>query len=233
MAVLIWDAPKDRYYEFGVSKGVHYLKGEQGAYDQAEAWNGLISVTESPSGAENTKLWADGIEYANLRAAEQYAASIEAYTYPNQFGVCDGSAELVEGVSIGQQERKEFGLCYRTEVGSAEKGMTAGYTLHLAYGLTASPSEKAHNTVNDSPEADTFSWDVEGSPVPVAGYKPTASLTIDSRKFTAEQMKAIEDVLYGGTDTEPRLPLPDEVKTLMAAQTLQMKAKAATENKNS
>lgn len=211
---LVWDTPSERYYGYGVSKGVHYMKDESGDYTQAAVWNGLTTVTDKPTGADSTKLWADGIEYAVLRATETYECTIEAYTYPDQFAECDGSAALADGVIIGQQVRKPFGLCWRSEIGNAE-GTEAGYILHLAYGLTVSPSEKSHQTVNESIEAETMSWDAEGSPVTVTGYKPTAKLTVDSRKVDAAKMKALEDVLYGSSTADARLPLPDEVLTLV------------------
>lgn len=211
VAKITWDAPENRYYEYGVSKGVHYLQDENGVYNIAAAWNGLINVTDSPSGADSTKLWADGIEYATLRAGEQYGCSIEAYTYPDQFAECDGTVSLAPGVTIGQQKRKPFGLCWRTEVGSAKEGEEAGYKLHLAYGLTVSPSEQAHDTVNDSVDAATFSWDAEGSPVNVTGYKPTAKLVIDSRKVASAKLTTLENILYGDGTNAPKLPTPDEV----------------------
>lgn len=226
MSRITWDALKDRTYEFGVSKGVLYRPDEEGKYTNSTPWNGLINVTENPSGADNNKLWADNIEYAALRAAESFGGSIEAYMYPPEFAECDGSAEIVPGVYAGQQVRKPFGFCYRTEIGSAENGQDAGYKLHLLYGLTASPSEKAHDTINDSPDAATMSWDVEATPVAVTGFKPTACLSISSLDHTPEKMKALEDVLYGTdavkvgeSETTPgttgRLPMPDEVAELM------------------
>ena len=226
MSRITWDSLKDRNYEFGVSKGVLYRPDEEGKYNKSTPWNGLINVTENPSGADNNKLWADNIEYAALRAAEIFGGSIEAYTYPPEFAECDGSAEIVPGVYAGQQVRKPFGFCYRSEIGSAENGQDAGYKLHLLYGLTASPSEKAHDTINDSPDAATMSWDVEATPVAVTGFKPTACLTISSLDHEPEKMKALEDVLYGtdavmggASETTPgttgRLPMPDEVAELM------------------
>lgn len=215
--VITWDAIEDRYYELGVSKGVIYRPDDSGVYNKAEAWNGLINVTENPSGADNTKLYADNIEYANLRAVETYGGSIEAYMYPDLFAECDGQKEVVPGVWAGQQNREVFGLCYRTEIGSAAKGQEAGYKLHLTYGLTASPSEKSHDTVNESPDAATMSWDVEASAVAVTGFKPTAKLTISSLDFDEATMKKLEDVLYGTESTAAHLPLPDEVVTLMKA----------------
>lgn len=216
--VITWDEIENRLYELGVSKGVIYRPDASGVYNKAEAWNGLINVTENPSGADTTKLWADNIEYAALRAAESYGGSIEAYTYPDLFAECDGQKEITKGVWIGQQNREVFGLCYRSEIGSAAKGQDAGYKLHLVYGLTASPSEKSHDTINESPDAATMSWDVEATPVSVSGFKPTASLTISSLDFDENKMQALEKVLYGSDSAAAKLPLPDEVKTLMATE---------------
>ncbi|MDY6073114.1 MAG: hypothetical protein SPI49_03345 [Eubacteriales bacterium] len=214
MSKITWDESQNRFFEYGVSKGVHYLLDEQGKYSKGVAWNGLTNISDNPSGADIDKKWADGILYATMRAAEEYASSIEAFTYPDQFALCDGSAQPIDGMYIGQQKRVRFGLCWRTEIGNADD-QELGYKLHLAYGLTVSPSQKSHDTVNDSPEMVTFSWDAEGQPVPVTGFKPTAKIEIDSRKFTDKQMKAIEDVLYGTDAKEPTLPLPDEVKTIL------------------
>ena len=216
MAKLVWDESGKRLYETGVEKGVLYVQGENGAYQKGVAWNGLTAVTESPSGAEPTALYADDIKYLELFSAEEFGATIEAYTYPEEFEACDGSASLGAGVSIGQQDRKAFGLCYRTIVGNDVKGNENGYKLHLIYGAKAKPSEKAYATVNDSPEAVTFSWEVTTTPVNVAGFKPTASVTIDSTKIEAGKLKAIEDKLYGTQDQEPTLPLPDEIKQIIA-----------------
>lgn len=216
---ITWDAPEDRAFEYGVSKGVHYMKSDSsGEFDKAAAWNGLINITDSPTGADATKLWADGIEYANLRAGEQYGASIEAYTYPDQFAECDGSAQPIPGVYISQQTRKTFGLCWRTEIGTAANS-EAGYKLHLAYNLSVSPSEQSYDTVNESPDAATMSWDAEGTPVPVTGYKPTAKIVIDSRKFDTTKMKALEDVLYGTASADAKLPLPDAVFSILRSST--------------
>ena len=196
--------------------GVLYVQGENGEYENGVAWNGLTAVTESPSGAEPTALYADDIKYLELFSAEEFGATIEAYTYPEEFEACDGSASLGEGVTIGQQDRKAFGLCYRTIVGNDVKGNENGYKLHLIYGAKAKPSEKAYATVNDSPEAVTFSWEVTTTPVNVAGFKPTASVTIDSTKIQADKLKAIEDKLYGTETQEPTLLMPDEIKQLIA-----------------
>lgn len=214
MSKLIWDASGERLYETGVKQGVLYVMGSNG-YGNGVAWNGLTAITESPSGAESTPLYADDIKYLDLRSTEEFGATIEAYTYPDEFAACDGSASLADGVSIGQQARKMFGLCYRTTVGNDTEGTDHGYKLHLIYGATASPSEKAYETINDSPEAITFSWEITTTPVSVTGFKPTASITIDSTKADPTCLAALEAKLYGGENSEPTLPLPDEVKTLM------------------
>ena len=215
MSKLVWDQTGERFYETGVKQGVLYVQ-EKGLYPKGVAWNGLTAVTESPSGAEATALYADDIKYLNLMSNEEFGATIEAYTYPPEFGQCDGSADLIPGVSIGQQARKTFGMCYRTTIGNDVDGNDFGYKLHIIYGALAAPSEKAYATINDSPEAITFSWEVSTTPVTVTGHKPTASLTIDSTKVDAEKLAALEAVLYGSEDAEPRLPLPDEIATLMA-----------------
>lgn len=262
MAKIVWDQTGERFYETGVDRGVLYPMGVS-SYDTGVAWNGLTAVTESPSGAEATALYADNIKYLSLLSTEEFGATIEAYTYPDEFAECDGSATLAEGVTIGQQTRKIFGLAYRTMVGNDVDGQEHGYKLHLIYGAQASPSEKSYSTINDSPEAITFSWEVTTTPVNVTGFKPTASITIDSRTADATCLKNLEDILYGGvytvTDSQPddwttnyadyfekkgeeyvpvvasdgsaptwaaskyysgsdaRLPLPDEVKTVMTS----------------
>ena len=216
MSKLVWDQTGERLYETGVKYGVLYVQ-EGAAYPKGVAWNGLTAVTESPSGAEATALYADDIKYLNLMSAEEFGATIEAYTYPDEFMACDGSASLSEGVYIGQQARKSFGLCYRTTIGNDVVNNDYGYKLHLIYGALASPSEKAYSTINDSPEAVTFSWEVSTTPVNVTGHKPTACLTIDSTKVAPEKLAALEDVLYGKEQAEPRLPLPDEVVQIMTA----------------
>ena len=218
MAKLVWDESGKRLYETGVEKGVLYVQGENGEYQKGVAWNGLTAVTESPSGAEPTALYADDIKYLELFSAEEFGATIEAYTYPEEFEACDGSASLGTGVTIGQQDRKAFGICYRTVVGNDVKGNEHGYKLHLVYGAKAKPSEKAYATVNDSPEAVTFSWEVTTTPVNVAGFKPTASVTIDSTKIEAGKLKAIEDKLYETQDQEPTLLMPDEIKQIVAGK---------------
>ena len=217
MAKIEWDKTGERLYETGVKNGVLYVQ-EGGAYQNGVAWNGLTAVTESPSGAEATPLYADDIKYLNLFSAEEFGATIEAYTYPDEFAACDGSAALADGVMIGQQPRKAFGLCYRTTIGNDTEGNDHGYKLHIIYGALAAPSEKAYATINDSPEAITFSWEITTTPVNVTGAKPTASITIDSTKANSEKLAALEDILYGKDGepgNEPRLPLPDEIKTLM------------------
>ena len=216
MAKLVWDNTGDRLYETGVKQGVLYIPTE-GVYSKGVAWNGLTAVTESPSGAEPTALYADDIKYLSLTSTEEFGCTIEAYTYPPEFEACDGSAELVKGVTIGQQKRSTFGLCYRTTIGNDVDGNDHGYKLHLIYGCVASPSEKAYATINDSPEAITFSWEVTTTPVNVTGARPTASITIDSTKCDATKLAALEAKLYGGESTEPQLPLPDEIKALMTA----------------
>lgn len=212
---LVWDATGDRLYETGVRKGVLYPQSANGTYPKGVAWNGLTAVTESPSGAEANAIYADDMKYLNLYSAEEFGATIEAYTYPDEFAECDGSAELAKGVVIGQQKRTAFGLCYRTVLGNDVQNDAYGYKLHIIYGAMASPSEKAYNTVNDSPEAITFSWEITTTPVNVPNMKPTASLTIDSTKADPTKLAALEAVLYGSETVEPRLPLPDEIKTMM------------------
>lgn len=225
MSRLTWDNTGERYYETGVKQGVLYPIQTDGKYSVGVAWNGLTAVTESPSGAEATALYADDIKYLNLISTEEFGATIEAYTYPDEFAECDGSAALADGIMLGQQKRKTFGLCYKTTVGNDVDGNDYGYKLHLIYGCLAAPSEKAYATINDSPEAITFSWEVSTTPVNVAGFKPTSQITIDSTKI-AEGKKAklteLEDILYGKDGTGDgqtgavmaRLPLPDEIKTL-------------------
>lgn len=219
MAKLVWDKTGDRLYETGVKNGVLYIP-TAGVYSKGVAWNGLTAVTESPSGAEATALYADDIKYLSLMSTEEFGATIEAYTYPDEFAACDGSAELADGVMIGQQKRSTFGLCYKTTIGNDTDGNDHGYKLHIIYGAQAAPSEKAYATINDSPEAITFSWEITTTPVNVTGAKPTASLVIDSTKADPSKLAALEDILYGkdgDSATEPRLPLPDEIKTLMTA----------------
>lgn len=215
MAILTWDGTGERLYETGVDRGVLYIP-TNGVYDTGYAWNGLTAVTESPSGAEATALYADNIKYLNLVSAEEFGATIEAYTYPDAFALVDGTARPSAGVSIGQQARRTFGFSYRTRLGNDTLGADFGYKLHLVYGALAAPSEKAFATINDSPEAITFSWEVTTTPVPVTGFKPTAIITIDSTKVSAANLQALEDALYGTLGTNARLPLPDEVVAIFA-----------------
>lgn len=224
MPRITWDDVGKRVYETGVDHGVLYKTLEDGSFGDGVAWNGLSSVSQSPSGADASPIWADNIKYLNLISAEEFGATVEAYTYPDEFAECDGSAALVPGVYAGQQTRKKFGLCYRTQVGNDVKGTDFGYKLHLVYNCLAAPSEKAYQTINDSPEAIAFSWTLSTTPVAVnkkQNIKPTATLEIDSTKVDAAKLKALEDILYGtnGTDgaegNAPRLPLPDEVITII------------------
>ena len=215
MSKIVWDAIGEHTFETGVRNGVLYLKNVEGVYDNGVAWNGLTSVSESPEGAEATDLYADDIKYLTLMSAENFKATIEAYTYPVEFEECDGSATIAKGVVIGQQSRKPFGLCYRTAIGNDTDGNEHGYKLHIVYGCQASPSEKQYSTINDSPEAITFSWEVNTTPVNVNGKKPTATLIIDSTKADKAKLTALEAILYGSEQAEPRLPLPDEIATLM------------------
>lgn len=219
MVALAWHEIGDKQYELGVDKGVFYpLNATTSAYDKAYAWNGLISVTESPSGAEVTKNYADNDVYMSLMSAEEFAATVEAYNYPDEFALVDGTAEPVPGLYVGQQPRKPFGLSYRTKVGNDSKGMDAGYKIHLIYNAVAAPSEKAYSTVNDSPEATTFSWELSTTPINAGDVlKSTAQLTINSLKVPAAKLKALEDILYGTTTMEARLPLPTEVIGLLSA----------------
>lgn len=225
MSKIVWDKTGDHLYETGVKQGVIYPQSTGGTYSKGVAWNGLTAVTESPSGAEATALYADDIKYLNLLSVEEFGATVEAYTYPDEFAECDGSAEIATGVSIGQQKRKAFGMCYKTTLGNDVDGNEHGYKLHIIYGAMAAPSEKGYATINDSPEAITFSWELTTTPVSVTGAKPTASLVIDSTKADPTKLKALEEILYGKDGTgdggsvgaaDPRLPLPDEIAELMA-----------------
>lgn len=218
MSKLVWDQTGERLYETGVRQGVLYPIQDGGLYSLGVAWNGLTAITESPSGAESTPLYADDIKYLNLMSAEEFGGTIEAYMYPDEFKQCNGEADLVDGVSIGQQDRKIFGMCYRTTIGNDVESNNYGYKLHLVYGAQASVSEKAYATINDSPEAITFSWEFTTTPVNVDGHKPTSIITIDSTKCDAAKLAALEAILYGSESEEPRLPLPDEIKTLMTAE---------------
>lgn len=217
MSKLVWDQTGEKTYETGVKQGVVYPIQPGGVYSLGVAWNGLTAVTESPSGAEASPIYADDIKYLSLMSAEEFGATIEAYTYPDEFSLCDGSAEPEVGVSIGQQSRKSFGLCYRTTIGNDVMGSDYGYKLHLIYGALAAPSEKSYATINDSPEAITFSWGITTTPVAVSGFKPTASLVIDSTKVDSAKLAALELILFGNTGVNARLPLPDEITTIFAA----------------
>jgi len=214
MSKLVWDQTGERFYETGVKQGVLYPQETGGIYPTGVAWNGLSAVTESPSGAEPTPIYADDIKYLNLLSAEEFGATIEAYTYPDEFAQCDGSAEIATGVMIGQQNRKVFGLSYKTTLGNDVDGNDHGYKLHIIYGALAAPSEKGYSTINDSPEAITFSWEITTTPVSVTGFKPTASIVIDSTKVDAADLEALEEILYGTIDNDPYLPLPDEISSL-------------------
>ena len=219
MAKLTWDRVGERLYETGTKKAVLYPTLD-GNYTTGVAWNGITAVNESPSGAEATPVYADDIKYLNLISAEEFGATIEAYTYPEEFEECDGSATIAQGVTIGQQRRKPFGLSYVTTIGNDVEGNDYGYKIHLIYGATASPSEKNNATINESPEAMTMSWEITTTPVEVKGYKPTASLTINSTKADPEKLQQLEDILYGTEEEEPRLPLPDEIVELIGAASI-------------
>ena len=214
---LAWDQTGERYYETGVDRGVLFLLDANGAYSNGVAWNGLTTVSENPTGGEPTALYADNIKYLNLMSAEEFEGSIEAYTYPDEFAECDGSAAIADGVYVGQQTRKTFGLAYRTKIGNDVAGQDLGYKIHLIYGCLASPSEKSYETINDDPDAIQFSWDITTTPVGVTGGKPTATVVIDSTKVDADDLAAFEAVIYGtagtgGTGgTAPSLPLPDAI----------------------
>jgi hypothetical protein len=215
MSKLVWDQTGKRLYETGVDHGVLYPIQTGGVYSKGVAWNGLTAVTESPSGADVNDVYADNMKYLGLVGAEKFGATVEAYTYPDEFAECDGSVELVKGATIGQQNRKVFGMVYRTVIGNDVDGNEHGYKLHLIYGATAAPSEKAYNTINEDPEAITFSWELSTTPVNVTGHKPTASLTIDSTKADPTKLAELEKILFGDTETEPRLPLPGEIAQLL------------------
>lgn len=212
---LVWDNVGERFYETGVKNCALYLQNTDGSYPKGVAWNGISAINESPSGAESSPIYADDTKYLNLISNEELSASIEAYTYPDEFAECDGSAEIATGITIGQQPRKAFGLAYKTTLGNDIVGNEYGYKLHLLYGCKAAPSEKAYSTINDSPEAITFSWEISTTPINVKGFKPTSNLTIDSSKVAPEKLAALETVLFGSESTEARLPLPDEIITLV------------------
>lgn len=213
---IVWDAVGSRYFETGVDRGVLYVMGAENTYGAGVPWNGLTGVTESPSGAEATPMYADNIKYLNLLSNEDYACTINAYTYPDEFGVCDGSAEIAKGVYAGQQTRKTFGFCYRSKIGNDVDGADHGYKLHIVYNCLAAPSEKSHNTVNESPEAVEFSWSISTTPIEIPGFKPTAHLTLDSTKIAKEKLDALETMLYGSESTDPKLPTPEEIVQLFA-----------------
>lgn len=217
MSRLVWDQSGEKTYETGVKNGVLYPKAEEGVYPKGVAWSGLTAVTESPSGAEATAIYADDIKYLSLSSAEEFGATIEAYMYPDEFAECDGSAEVSPGVFVGQQNRKTFGLAYKTTLGNDVSGNDYAYKLHLIYGALAAPSEKSYATINDSPEAITLSWEVTTTPVDIPGHKPAASITIDSTKADAAKLKALEDILFGSENKEARLPLPEEIISLMGS----------------
>ena len=217
MSKLIWDKVSERLYETGVKNGVLYVQNSDGTYPLGVAWNGLSAITESPSGAEASPIYADDTKYLNLISAEEFAATIEAFTYPDEFAECDGSVELSAGVRIGQQNRKAFGMCYKTTLGNDVDGNDYGYKLHIIYGALAAPSEKGYQTINDSPEAIAFSWEVNTTPVEVTDQKPTATIVIDSTKVNENTLAALELILYGDTGVDPRLPLPDEIAALFVA----------------
>ena len=215
MARLIWDEVGQRFFETGVKNGVLYVQDNDGTYKNGVVWNGLTAVTESPSGAEETPLYADDVKYLTLRSAEEFGATVEAYTYPEEFEQCDGSASIANGVTIGQQARRAFGLCYRTSVGNDIQGQNFSYKLHLIYGCTVAPSEKSYSTINDNPEAITFSWELSTVPVPVDGFSPTASLVIDASKVDEGKMQLLEDALFGDETNEATLLLPNEIMEML------------------
>lgn len=215
MSKLVWDQAGQKLYETGVDHMVLFPQAANGSYEQGVAWNGITAVNQSASGGDTNDLYADNIKYLSLRAAENYGATIEAYTYPEEFAECDGSKEIAPGVYTGQQARKAFGYSYRTLIGNDTEGDAHGYKLHIVYNATVSPSEKSYGTVNDSPDAINFSWEVSTTPIPVTGYKPTAHIEIDSTKADATKLQTLKDKLYGTENSEPQLPLPDAVISMM------------------
>lgn len=215
MAKLVWDKTGERFYETGVKNCALYVRDSAGTYPKGVPWNGITAITESPSGAEATPLYADDIKYLNLISNEEFGATVEAYTYPAEFAACDGSAELTKGVKIGQQPRKSFGLAYKTTLGNDVDNNDYGYKLHLIYGCLAAPSEKAYATINDSPEAITFSWEITTTPVEVKGFKPTSHIEINSKEVDASKLATLEAKLFGAAETEAMLPLPDEIATIL------------------
>ena len=221
MTTLVWDQSGERRYETGADRGVLYIPNSMGQYTNGVAWNGLVGVSETPSGAEPNAQYADNIKYLNLFSAEEFGATLEAFTYPDEFNQFDGFATPTPGITIGQQSRKSFGLCYRTKIGNDVDGVDHGYKLHLVYGCSASPSEKSYQTINDSPEAITFSWELTTVPVQVTGYAPTAVLIVDSTKVSASDLEDLEELLYGTVGTDPSLPMPDAVISIFSgSQTL-------------
>ena len=218
MARLIWDEVGQRFFETGVKNGVLYVQNNDGSYANGVVWNGLTAITESPSGAEETPLYADDVKYLTLRSAEEFGATIEAFTYPEEFEQCDGSAQIATGITVGQQARKAFGLCYRTAVGNDIQGQEFSYKLHIIYGCTVAPSEKSYSTINDNPEAITFSWELSTVPVPVDGFKPTASLVIDANKVEAGKLQLLENALFGDAENEATLLLPNQIMELMKSE---------------
>lgn len=230
MTALTWDNVGERFYETGVDKGVLYKPNAQGIYDKGVAWNGLVSVSESPSGAESNKQYADNQVYVNLISSEEFSATIEAFTYPREFAECDGTAVPTAGVSIGQQPRKPFGLHYRTLLGNDLEGSDYAYKLHLVYNAMAAPSERAYTTVNDSPEGMTLSWELSTTPVAVPGHKNSAIITIDSSQVNAAKLAILEGILYGSAGVDPRLPLPAEVLSIFSGTVTEVTAAAPTYN---
>jgi hypothetical protein len=230
MAKLAWDETGKRFYETGVDRGVLYVQDTSGNYTSGVAWNGLTAVSESPTGAEVTPQYADNIKYLNLTSVEEFGATIEAYTYPEEFEVCDGTATPTSGLTLGQQTRRRFGFVYRTHVGNDLVGTDLGYKVHLIYGAYAAPSEKAYATVNDSPEALTFSWEITTNAVEVPNYKPTASVTVDSTKVSSAKMSELENILYGTVGVDPRLPLPGEIITLLGSTLTEVTPTSPTYN---
>lgn len=230
MTALTWDNVGERFYETGVDHGVLYLANAQGIFDKGYAWNGLVSVSESPSGAEATPQYADNMKYLNLISAEDFGATIEAFTYPNEFAQCDGFAVASNGIFIGQQNRKTFGLAYRTKIGNDVAAADLGYKIHLIYNALAAPTERAYTTINDSPEAITFSWELSTTAVAVPGYKPSAVITIDSTKVTPANLAALEQILYGSAGVDPRLPLPAEILGIFSSSLTQVEPAAPTYN---
>ena len=218
MAKLEWDKVGEHFYETGVDHAVLYLRDTSGKYTKGYAWSGVTSISESPSGAEASAQYADNQKYLTLISAEEFGMTIEAFTFPSEFDECNGEVEAAEGVRIGQQKRSTFGLSYRTKVGNDVDGQDKHYKLHLVYGCTASPSERAYATVNESPEAMTFSWEISTNPENVTGQKPTSLITIDSREADPEKLTQLETMLYGDAETEPKLPSPDEVIALFGAK---------------